>query len=61
MTSFQQGVSSDMIETQQSTEGPNQCNDMMEFIQREGEKKMDPSYSIEDASQGNKSNSSCFS
>lgn len=60
MTSFQQGVSSDMTETQKSMEGPNQCNDMMEFIQTEEGKKMDPSYSTEDASQGNKSNSSCF-
>jgi len=33
---------------------------MMEFIQTEEGKKMDPSYSIEDAPQGNKSNSSCF-
>ena len=60
MTSFQQGVSSDTIETQKSVEGPNQCNDMMEFIQTEEGKKMDPSYSIEDAPQGNKSNSSCL-
>ena len=60
MTSFQQGVSSDTIETQKSVEGPNQCNDMMEFIQTEEGKKMDPSYSIEDAPQGNKGNSSCL-